>query len=147
MAGDNFPAILRKNDSPLWPCCDSSCSQRCTWHSRWPVWSRVTPQRRPPLYWCSVDSSDATSSPYLALLGSPSHVGRGKDISSQYSPPWTRPYCPQTPGSLGSLLQPAGDHNQFNILLHHKAAWLQHGCWVHNACIFILFSYELEDIK
>lgn len=107
-----FMLILHKNDSPLWPCCDSSCSRRCTWRSRWPVWSQVTPQKRPPLCWCSVDSADATSSPYLAFLGSPSHVGRGKGISSQCSPPRTRAYCPQTPDSWGSLLQPAGDHNQ-----------------------------------
>lgn len=105
-------SIIIKNDSPLWPCCDSSCSRRCTWRSRWPVWFQVTPQKRPPLCWCSVDSADAKSSPYLAFLGSPSHVGRGKGISSQCSPPRTRAYCPQTPDSWGSLLRPAGDHDR-----------------------------------
>lgn len=109
-----------KNDSPLWPCCDSACSRRCTWRSRWPVWSQVTPQKRPPLCWCSVDSADVSSSPCLVFLGSPSRAGRGKGISSQCSPPWTRAYCPQTPDSWGSLLRPAGDHSQSSDLGSHS---------------------------
>lgn len=111
-----------KNGSPLWPCCDSSCSQRCTWRSRWPVWSQVTPQKRPPLCWCSVDSADVSSSPCLVFLGSPSRAGRGKGISSQCSPPWTRACCPRTPDSWGSLLRPAGDHNQSSDLVSHSAS-------------------------
>lgn len=88
-----------KNISPLWPCCDSSCFQRCTWRSRWPVWSQVTPQKRLRLCWCFGDSADASSSQGLGFLGFPSHAGKGKGISCRYSLPRSRAYSHRTPHS------------------------------------------------
>lgn len=96
----------KREDSLLWPCCDSSCSPRCTWRCRSPVWSPVTPRRRPPRCWCSEASADALSSPRLVFPGSPSHACRGKGISYPCSRPRTRTYCPRTPDSWESLLRP-----------------------------------------
>ena len=62
---------------PLWLCCESSCSLRCTSRSRWPAWSLATPRRMQRPRWRAKGRSGSSAAWAAWVALAPGALGSG----------------------------------------------------------------------